>query len=329
MRCSTLLFAVIACGCATQTAQNARPSEPRAPPDRARKAPDFEYDAQVALDVREDGPSRIEGEIAFELLSFASPRGGRVPVMIVRAVRRSPTRGAAVVLQHGMGNLDKTELLPDAVLLARAGAVAILIDGPMARPAALVPRDYANHEHDPELWEHAVVDLRRAIDVLTARSDVDASRIGFVGHSFGGTMGAILSQAEPRVRAFVLIGVGASLTREILTSPRMAGVRARVPKPALDAYVAAMQTLDAEQHVAQAMPTAHMLFQFGLFDEVVERDEAERIVVACRSPKESHSYPTGHFITSPAAMRDRLVFLARELELPRGDDAVARDLAGR
>jgi len=47
----------------------------------------------------------------------------------------------------------------------------------------------------------------------------------------------------------------------------MAGVRARVPKPALDAYV--------------------------------------------------------------AAMRDRLVFLARELELPRGDDAVARDLVGR
>lgn len=315
-----LPLAIVVCSCATRA--------PR-PPETARKAPDFEYDARAPLDVREDSPPRTEGEIAFELLSFASPRGGRVPAMLVRPARPSPARVPAVVLQHGMGNLDKTELLPDAVLLARAGAVAILVDGPMARPAALVPRDYADHDHDPELWEHAAVDLRRAIDVLAARPDVDASRVGFVGHSFGGTMGAILSHVEPRLRAFVLIGTGASLTREILTSPRMAGVRARVPRPALDAYVAAMQSLDAEQHVAQALPTAHLLFQFGFYDEIVERDEAERIVAACRTPKESRSYPTGHFITSPAAMHDRLAFLARELGLPRADDAVARDLASR
>ncbi len=32
-----------------------------------------------------------------------------------------------------------------------------------------------------------VVDLRRAVDVLMARKEVDSKRIGYVGHSLGAT----------------------------------------------------------------------------------------------------------------------------------------------
>jgi pimeloyl-ACP methyl ester carboxylesterase len=159
-----------------------------------------------------------------------------------------------------------------------------------------------------------------------SRPDVDPTRVGYVGHSFGGTMGAILAHVEPRVKAFILIGTGASLTREILESPGMAGLRAHVPKSALDAYAAAMGPFDAERHLAEAAPTAHVFFQFGSFDEVVDASEASKSVAACRAVTETRTYPTGHFVTSPAAARDRLAFFARELLLPRAGDAMNREL---
>jgi cephalosporin-C deacetylase-like acetyl esterase len=39
----------------------------------------------------------------------------------------------------------------------------------------------------------AVVDLRRGIDLLLARSDVDPKRLAYVGHSYGAQWGSILS----------------------------------------------------------------------------------------------------------------------------------------
>lgn len=46
-------------------------------------------------------------------------------------------------------------------------------------------------------------DSMRAVDVLRARSDVDASRIGAMGHSGGGSQSYVLGLCDPRVSAIV------------------------------------------------------------------------------------------------------------------------------
>ncbi len=53
-----------------------------------------------------------------------------------------------------------------------------------------------------------VIDLRRGLDYLEARPDLDASRIAFFGPSAGAQLGLILAAVEARYRGVVLVGAG-------------------------------------------------------------------------------------------------------------------------
>ena len=64
-----------------------------------------------------------------------------------------------------------------------------------------------------------VVCIRRAIDLLLARPDIDPSRVGYVGHSYGGNAGAVLTAVDKRIKTFVLVGLTARYTRHIAESP--------------------------------------------------------------------------------------------------------------
>jgi dienelactone hydrolase len=264
--------------------------------------------------VKPDGdPDRI-GDIVIARITYASPRGGRVPAFVVTPAVAAATRRPGIILQHGMGNLDKSYFLPEAIELARAGAVALLPDAPDQRPAAMRTFEFANHEHDPELWEQAAIDLRRAIDVLAARDDVDPARIGYVGHSFGASLGGILAAVEPRVRAIVLVAPG-SYTRTIRESDSeaMVALRKNVPKPALDSYLAQMAPYDVDRFLAKAPAATTVLFQFGNYDRGVSQRAADELVALSTATKEVRRYPTGHFITSVVSLRDRVEFFGRVL----------------
>ena len=56
--------------------------------------------------------------------------------------------------------------------------------------------------------KNRITDLRRGLDYLESRQDVDASRIAFFGPSAGAQLGLILAAIEPRYRAVVLVGAG-------------------------------------------------------------------------------------------------------------------------
>lgn len=279
--------------------------------------PDFQYDTHAPLDVQQDGEPRRWDTVEIQPISYASPRGGRVPALLVTPDPPGAAR-PAVIFQHGMGQLDKTELLPDAILVARAGGIALLVDAPDQRPPAARTVDYSDHAHDRELWEHATVDLRRAIDVLAARTDVDPERIGFAGHSFGASQGAILAAIEPRIRAAALIAPG-DLTRAIResTAAAMVALRAQVPRRALEGYLAEMAPLDASRFLRRAPATTAVLLQFGAYDTGTSQRTDDEFAAASTARTESRRYPTGHYIVSIEAARDRLAFLARELGLGR------------
>ncbi len=63
--------------------------------------------------------------------------------------------------------------------------------------------------HDyTELLVQEVKDLRRSIDYLQSRSDIDSSKIAYMGMSWGAYMGCIIPAVEPRLRASVLMAGG-------------------------------------------------------------------------------------------------------------------------
>ncbi len=62
--------------------------------------------------------------------------------------------------------------------------------------------------YDREVVSQRALDVRRAIDYLESRPDVDRGRIAFYGLSMGADEGAIVGAVEPRLRTLVLVAAG-------------------------------------------------------------------------------------------------------------------------
>jgi len=69
-----------------------------------------------------------------------------------------------------------------------------------------------------EASAHQVIDLRRAVDLLRLRRDVDPKRIAYVGHSWDAHVGAILAGVETRICCYVLMASGYSDEEDAFSS---------------------------------------------------------------------------------------------------------------
>ena len=159
------LLLLVAASCETVFAQNQSINELRRI---------FDYDQNAPLDVREVSVINRNG-VRIHDITYASPKSGRITAYLVVPAARG--RFAGVVFGHWSYG-TRTEFLPEAMLYARAGVVSLLVDDLGVRPAPW-RRNAAGT--DPEAVRNnfiqSVVDLRRGIDLLRARSDVDPSRI--------------------------------------------------------------------------------------------------------------------------------------------------------
>ena len=155
----------------------------------------FAYNKNLPLEVKE---RHIEdrGIARVHDITYASPMGGDVPAYLVIPDRKGPF--AAVLFLHP-GQGDRSTFLPEAVTLAQFGVVSLLIDAPYMRPAPWTKRylDTEDPVHSRDSVIQTVVDLRRGIDLIVSRSDVDSERIAYTGHSLGATFGGV-SAEEPR-----------------------------------------------------------------------------------------------------------------------------------
>lgn len=87
-------------------------------------------------------------------------------------------------------------------------------------------RSYVEHV----IWW--IKDVKRSLDYLETRSDIDVERIGYVGHSWGARIGNIALAVEPRLRVGALIAGGFPL---MFSQPEVAEITfaARVSVPVL------------------------------------------------------------------------------------------------
>ena len=167
----------------------------------------FDYDRGRALDVRELGISRRDG-VAIHDVTFASLSGGRTAAYLV-APDGAGGRGRRVLFVHWYAPREKdsnrTQFLEQASELARRGVVSLLVETMWSDPAWFRARDYArDYDHSVD----QVRALRRALDVLLARPDVDPTRVAYVGHDFGAMYGAVLAGVDARVNAGLALQAG-------------------------------------------------------------------------------------------------------------------------
>jgi dienelactone hydrolase/tRNA A-37 threonylcarbamoyl transferase component Bud32 len=75
-----------------------------------------------------------------------------------------------------------------------------------------------------------VRDFRRSVDYVVSRPDLDSTRIGFLGYSWGGRMGPLVVALEPRIKTAVLYVAGLKLQRALPEAdPFNYAPRVRIP----------------------------------------------------------------------------------------------------
>ena len=269
----------------------------------------FDYDRDRPIDIKEAGVINRNG-VRIHDVTYASPKNGRVTAyLVVPAVRG---RYAGVVFGH-WGYGTRTEFLAEAIVYARAGVVSLLVDDLNVRPAPW-RRNAPGSEPEAvrENFIQSVIDLRRGIDVLQARSDVDPNRIAYVGHSSGAHWGAILSAVDRRLKAVVLMAGVPSEKTILLESddPDFVSFRESTPKEQLDNYFRIITPLDAINYVAHSRPTP-LLFQFARFERYFNEAAMKQYERAASDPKLVLWYDTGHELNDGRALLDRANWLRR------------------
>ena len=267
----------------------------------------FDYDQNAPLDIKEVGVINRDG-VRIHDITYVSPKGGRVTAYLVVPAQKG--RYAGVVFGH-WGYGTRTEFLPEAVLYAKAGVVSLLVDDLDVRPA---PWRRSAPGSEPEAVRNnfiqAVVDLRRGIDLLRARSDVDPNRIAYVGHSAGAHWGAILSAVDKRLQTAVLMAGVPTEATILLESddPDYIDFRQTTPKEQLDKYFKTVKSLDAINYVPHAAPMP-LLFQFARFEQYFNEAAMRRYADAASNPKLVLWYDTGHGLNDIQPLIDRANWL--------------------
>src|SRR2546427_2891445 len=166
----------------------------------------LDYDRNAPVDIREAGVEQ-HGGVAVRDISYASPKGGRVPAYLVLPNGKGPF--AAVIWGHWYWEnsefRNRKEFLAEAIALGHAGVVSLLTDGPIARPGHV--EDKTPLQQVTDLIQQ-IVDMRRGADLLLARKDVDQKRLAYVGHRYNPSVGGVLSGIDKRFKAFVLMAGG-------------------------------------------------------------------------------------------------------------------------
>jgi cephalosporin-C deacetylase-like acetyl esterase len=268
----------------------------------------FDYDSQAPLDVEEVSVSELSGYINHEL-TYASPKGGRVPAtLLVPLADSGPYAG--IILMHGLPG-DRSNNALFARGLVATGAVVLMIDAPFARP------ENRGRIHWPLTFDEVdrleqiqlMIDLRRGVDLLSAREDVDPERLAYIGYSYGGAMGGLLAGIEPRIKAFgLMVGDGGLISHFTAADGTPLIELNSLPEEKRQAWLALMEPIEPIRFVGRAAPGS-LFFQNALRDEAVAREDALAYQAAGSEPKRIEWYElNGTSLITACLMRRSIIW---------------------
>jgi dienelactone hydrolase len=305
LACLVLAASAATCGALSSSpgASDLTPDATANPPDpsvvaarRSAGIPLFADSAgtDVADNITPDGADSTATATVSDVLYVGAD--GRVTGLLVE-----PAAGdlqPAVIMLGGLPG-TRRDLLPRALDLANAGVISLLIDAPFARAQRIGPGTQPLNFTDQDRAEQIqlVVDLRRAMDLLVARPGVDQNAIGFLGSSYGASIGGLFAGVEPRLAASVLESGDGGLVSHFAALGDASPLAALTPA-ARDAWIAAMDPIEPVYFVGNA--TGPVLFQAGTQDTVTTPIEAAGFAAAGNAQSSRSWYDSGHGLSEPA-----------------------------
>jgi formylglycine-generating enzyme required for sulfatase activity/tRNA A-37 threonylcarbamoyl transferase component Bud32/dienelactone hydrolase len=173
----------------------------------------YDYD-RTDLAARVESRDTTPADWIVERVSYAAAYGGeRVPAnLYLPKRRRGPYQvvvffpGSSALLQRSSSAINTRSF--DFFIKSGRAVVHPIYKSTYERGDSITS-DYANETN--YYRDHVLMwakDLRRTIDYLGTRPDIDTSKVAYYGVSWGGYLGGIMPAVEPRIRAAVLYVAG-------------------------------------------------------------------------------------------------------------------------
>ncbi len=280
-------------------------------------------------------------------LSYPSPVVTQVPqnntipaeYYLPSGIRPGDPRRPAVICLHILdGNMELVRAT--CSVLASRGVPAMLFMlpyyGPRAPPGG--PQAMAG---DPQLFltalDQAGEDVRRSVDLLASRPEIDPRKIGITGISLGGIVAATAAGREPRLSRAALVLTGGDLLtiiRHARETRELRGLIDRLPGPQKAKVQQSIEAVDplrtADRLRDRALAGKVLMVNAGE-DEVIPRACTEKLAAALGIEKQVVWLPgLGHYTAMselPRVLQMTADFFA--LDLPPGTKLAPPPATGR
>ena len=243
----------------------------------------FDYDTKEPLGYKVTHQEQQDGVTVYDI---EYPSGGYgVPAKLVIPNGKGPFPAVLYAAGH---TLWPSFFLPEMVALVKDGYAGLAIGerNPLDLYSSL------DTTVDIEGYAHYVVDLRRGLDLLGTLPQIDAKRIGFVGHSLGCAAGSLLSGIETRIAAYALMACGGYVTDPAWS---VCGSDACFSATAEDRshYQERLAVLNPVSYIGHNTGAA-FLFQASKTDQIALESNVVALNDAAPQPKSLKWYEGGH-----------------------------------
>ena len=279
----------------------------------------YDYDATLPLDAAvgpaplvKNEPPKLKALRSRHLVKFTSACDQRVPAILSLPLSGAKPRGAVILLAGSGGHKDTDYVRLASDMLNTMGLATLSIDaqyhGDRARKGRSGDIHLIHLPTNRDAWIQTVRDLRRSVDYLCSRTDIDASRIGFLGFSQGAMVGGTFIGVEPRIKAACLAVGGAGFVE-------WAAETGAVPSSAAERLrIGAMMT-DPIYFVGRFAPRP-LLILAARRDELIPASATERLARAAGDGKTLIWYNSGHLLAPNAILIDARGFFDKHLARP-------------
>lgn len=253
----------------------------------AKFLPLYEYDHDLPLNADVSTGDSYANYSSYKI-AFDSVNGERVP-----GVLYLPAGGGkkhpCVIFQHGYSN-NKSMGGLFAATLAPEGYAVVAIDAEYHGDRREAGKDILSVDAaaDEPAFRQSIIDLRRVIDYLETRDDIDTTRIGYVGVSMGSFLGAVFAGVDERLKTAILI-VGGGGWEEFITAsdvPPAVTIRRHYKKSGLPLshFAGGMQSVEPLSFIGGFAPKPLLMLNCSN-DTYVPKKNAEMLFDAAREPK--------------------------------------------
>lgn len=245
-------------------------------------------------------------------LTFESAHDQRVTA-IVALPNNYPGPYPTVILVHGSGGHKDTSYINLAsAQLVRKGYATVSIDtqyhGGRAKPGRSgeihMPDSYTMRD----AWVQSVIDVRRVVDYLHSRPDIDTSKIGYLGFSQGGMIGSVAAGVENRINAFCLAVPGGGFVDIIKHIDQYPVLKAHWPiqtTPDVMTRIEEICNVTDPIHFIGRIGPRPLLIIVAKYDEIIPPEASTALIKAAHADEATQvkRWASGHAL-NPTAIFD-------------------------